>query len=76
MAELVTVARDGDVLVIRLNRPEKKNAMTRVMYDAVVEAFAAADRDGARRDPDRRLRRLLHGRQRPRRFSRRDGAAG
>ncbi|MFL5221191.1 MAG: enoyl-CoA hydratase-related protein, partial [Microvirga sp.] len=47
MAELVTVARDGDVLVIRLNRPEKKNAMTRVMYDAVVEAFAGADRDGA-----------------------------
>jgi len=46
MAELVTVAREGDVLVIRLNRPEKKNAMTRVMYDAVVEAFAVADRDG------------------------------
>ncbi|MFL5115199.1 MAG: enoyl-CoA hydratase-related protein, partial [Microvirga sp.] len=47
MTELVTIARDGDVLVIRLNRPEKKNAMTRVMYDAVVEAFAVADRDGA-----------------------------
>jgi enoyl-CoA hydratase/carnithine racemase len=46
MTELVTLARDGDVLVIRLNRPEKKNAMTRAMYDAVIAAFADADRDG------------------------------
>jgi enoyl-CoA hydratase/carnithine racemase len=47
MTEHVKVARDGDVLVVRLNRADKKNAMTRAMYDAVVEAFAGADRDGA-----------------------------
>ena len=45
MTEHVSVARDGDVLVVRLNRPEKKNAMTRAMYDACVEAFGQADRD-------------------------------
>jgi enoyl-CoA hydratase/carnithine racemase len=45
MTEHVQVERDGDVLVVRLNRPDKKNAMTRVMYDAVVEAFRGADRD-------------------------------
>ncbi|HKH33320.1 MAG TPA: enoyl-CoA hydratase-related protein [Beijerinckiaceae bacterium] len=45
MSEHVNVARDGEVLVIRLNRPDKKNAMTRAMYDAVVEAFESADRD-------------------------------
>ncbi|HEX8166267.1 MAG TPA: enoyl-CoA hydratase-related protein [Beijerinckiaceae bacterium] len=47
MTEHVSVAPDGDVLVVRLNRPEKKNAMTRAMYDACVEAFRQADRDGA-----------------------------
>jgi enoyl-CoA hydratase/carnithine racemase len=46
MTEHVNVTRDGDVLVIRLNRPDKKNAMTGAMYDAVVEAFQGADRDG------------------------------
>jgi enoyl-CoA hydratase/carnithine racemase len=46
MTEHVRVDRDGDVLVIRLNRPDKKNAMTRAMYDAVVDAFRGADRDG------------------------------
>jgi enoyl-CoA hydratase/carnithine racemase len=45
MSEHVNVARDGEVLVIRLNRPDKKNAMTRAMYDAVVEAFESAYRD-------------------------------
>ena len=45
MSEHVNVARDGEVLVIRLNRPDKKNAMMRAMYDAVVEAFESADRD-------------------------------
>ena len=47
MTEHVNVTRHGDVLVVRLNRPEKKNAMTSAMYGAVVEAFRGADRDGA-----------------------------
>jgi enoyl-CoA hydratase/carnithine racemase len=45
MTEHVKAVRDGDVLVVRLNRPDKKNAMTRAMYDAVVEAFRTADRE-------------------------------
>jgi enoyl-CoA hydratase/carnithine racemase len=45
MTEHVKVSREDDVLVVRLNRPDKKNAMTRVMYDAVVGAFQSADKD-------------------------------
>jgi enoyl-CoA hydratase/carnithine racemase len=45
MTEHVQVSGDGEVLVVRLNRADKKNAMTRVMYDAVVEAFRGADQD-------------------------------
>ncbi|MCF3640635.1 crotonase/enoyl-CoA hydratase family protein [Rhizobium sp. TRM95111] len=35
------------VQVIRLNRPEKKNAITRLMYAAMTEALAAAEGDPA-----------------------------
>lgn len=45
MTDHVQVGRDGDVLVVRLNRPDKKNAMTQAMYDRLIEAFRAADRD-------------------------------
>ena len=31
-----------NVLEVRLNRPEKKNALTRAMYDGMAEAFRAA----------------------------------
>lgn len=44
--ELVVTTADG-VMEIRFNRPEKKNALTRAMYDGVVAAFAAADSDPA-----------------------------
>jgi enoyl-CoA hydratase/carnithine racemase len=47
MTEHVRVTREGDVILVRLNRPEKKNAMTGAMYGALVETFQAADRDGA-----------------------------
>jgi enoyl-CoA hydratase/carnithine racemase len=33
------------VLVIRLNRPDKKNAITRAMYQAMTDALKAADAD-------------------------------
>ncbi len=33
------------VRVIRMNRPEKKNAITRAMYDAMADALVEADRD-------------------------------
>ena len=43
----VIVERAGPVLEITLNRPEKKNALTRAMYQAVVDAFGSADHDPA-----------------------------
>jgi enoyl-CoA hydratase/carnithine racemase len=44
MTEHVAVTReDGGVLLIRLSRPEKKNALTGAMYDAMTAALADAD---------------------------------
>ncbi|HET7881966.1 MAG TPA: enoyl-CoA hydratase [Acetobacteraceae bacterium] len=45
MSDTVVLTRDGAVLEIRLNRPEKKNALTRAMYDAMADAFAQVDAD-------------------------------
>jgi enoyl-CoA hydratase/carnithine racemase len=46
MSEHVAVTReDGGVLLVRLMRPEKKNALTGAMYDAMTEALASADSD-------------------------------
>jgi enoyl-CoA hydratase/carnithine racemase len=45
MTEDVVITRTGNVLEICFNRPEKKNALTRAMYAAVVDAFSAADAD-------------------------------
>jgi enoyl-CoA hydratase/carnithine racemase len=44
--ELVITTTEA-VMEIRFNRPEKKNALTRAMYDGVVAAFEAADNDPA-----------------------------
>jgi len=41
----ILVSRDGAVLEIRFNRPEKKNAITNAMYGAMADAIAAAERD-------------------------------
>jgi enoyl-CoA hydratase/carnithine racemase len=43
----VTVTDDGAVRVIRLNRPQKKNALTRAMYNAVAEAIRQSDQNDA-----------------------------
>ena len=45
MSEHVLIERRGAVQVIRLNRPEKKNAITRAMYAAMAEALKAGDAD-------------------------------
>jgi enoyl-CoA hydratase/carnithine racemase len=46
MSEHVVVTREaGDVLLVRLARPEKKNALTGAMYDALREALEGADRE-------------------------------
>ena len=43
----VIIERAGPVLEITLNRPEKKNALTGAMYQAVETAFRSADGDPA-----------------------------
>ena len=45
MSEFVQVRRDGAVLVVTLARPEKKNALTGAMYEALIAAFAQASEE-------------------------------
>lgn len=45
MAEHVLTQTSGGVLTITLNRPEKKNALTRAMYQAMADGIDAADAD-------------------------------
>ncbi len=42
---LVLIQRQGPVLAIRFNRPDKKNALTRPMYRAVTAALRQAETD-------------------------------
>lgn len=44
-AERIRTERAGGIFTITFNRPEKKNAFTLAMYEALVSAFEAADRD-------------------------------
>lgn len=46
-AALVQVQDDGAVRVIRMNRPDKKNALTAEMYAAMADALAAASKSPA-----------------------------
>lgn len=41
----VLVSHDGPILQIRLNRPDKKHALTHAMYEQLHEALQAAERD-------------------------------
>lgn len=43
-AHVLATREAGDVLLLRLDRPDKKNALTGAMYDALTEAFRAADK--------------------------------
>ncbi len=43
----IEVERDGAVLQIAINRPEKKNALTADMYNALSDAVEAAESDSA-----------------------------
>jgi enoyl-CoA hydratase/carnithine racemase len=47
MSEHIVVSRADGVMEIRLNRPEKKNALTRAMYEAISVGFEQADADPA-----------------------------
>jgi enoyl-CoA hydratase/carnithine racemase len=44
--EQVLVSRREHVCEVRLNRPEKRNALTSNMYEALIEAFTEAEGDG------------------------------
>ena len=45
MSEFVRVRREGAVCCMTLARPEKKNALTSAMYEALIAAFAEASRE-------------------------------
>ena len=47
MSEHVVITREAGVLEIRLNRPDKKNALTRDMYAAMSDAMEASNTDPA-----------------------------
>jgi enoyl-CoA hydratase/carnithine racemase len=47
MTEHVVIQDTGRVRLLRFDRPEKKNALTGAMYDALREALAEADRSDA-----------------------------
>ena len=47
MSEHVRVERDGGVLAITLDRPERRNAITVAMYAALADAFESAAADPA-----------------------------
>ena len=47
MTKDIEVARHGAVMSAAFARPQKKNAITGAMYDALIEAFEAAERDPA-----------------------------
>jgi enoyl-CoA hydratase/carnithine racemase len=42
---LIVTAREGAILRIQINRPEKKNALTADMYAAIADGIGAADAD-------------------------------
>jgi len=47
MSELIVVTDDGAVRIIRMNRPEKKNALTQPMYAAITRAMHEAQANDA-----------------------------
>src|ERR1700741_4297436 len=43
----ILVSRDGAVLEIRFNRPEKKNAITNAMYGVIADVVVGAQSDSS-----------------------------
>lgn len=41
----ITISRENDVQILRLTRPDKKNALTNAMYEAMTEALQSGDVD-------------------------------
>jgi len=47
MSDHITVADQGPIRIVRMNRPDKKNALTSSMYAAMADALEQANRDAA-----------------------------
>ena len=47
MSQHIEITRQGAVQIIRVNRPEKKNAFTRAMYGAMWKGLEAGEADDA-----------------------------
>lgn len=47
MSDHIQIERHGAVQIIRMNRPEKKNALTRAMYTGMREAILSGDADAS-----------------------------
>ncbi|TIV24956.1 MAG: enoyl-CoA hydratase, partial [Mesorhizobium sp.] len=47
MTDHILVERQGAVQIIRINRPDKKNALTRAMYAKMSAALTEGDADPA-----------------------------
>ena len=45
MTELIVRQIEDGVMTIRMNRPQKKNALTVAMYDGLADAIHTADED-------------------------------
>ncbi|SEN12437.1 Enoyl-CoA hydratase/carnithine racemase [Pseudomonas sp. ok272] len=45
MTNAILLEREGGLLTLRLNRPDKKNALTRAMYSQLADALQQADSD-------------------------------
>lgn len=46
MTAKLIVSREGDVVTLTMNRPDKKNALDRETYEAMIAALGEAERDG------------------------------
>ena len=47
MSDHIQIERHGAVQTIRMNRPDKKNALTRAMYAAMTKAIIEGDADAS-----------------------------
>lgn len=47
MTSEIAITRDGGVQIVRIDRPEKKNALTRAMYETMTAAMVEADASDA-----------------------------
>ncbi len=45
MTDAILQQRERGLLILQLNRPDKKNALTRAMYSQLAEALEQADAD-------------------------------